>query len=53
MALRVKYMDPKIPGVGDVDWNRFIGALAEAGYKGAVCLEIEDRAFEGSDEKVK
>ena len=53
MALPLQYMEPRIPGMGDVDWNRFIGALTETGYKGTVCLEIEDRAFEGSDEKVK
>lgn len=44
---------PKIPGLGDVDWGRFIGYLRETGYDGAVCVEVEDRTFEGSLEKRK
>ncbi|MEO0732603.1 MAG: sugar phosphate isomerase/epimerase family protein [Bacteroidota bacterium] len=39
---------PKIPGLGDVDWGRFIGYLRETGYDGPVCVEVEDRTFEGS-----
>jgi sugar phosphate isomerase/epimerase len=39
---------PKIPGLGDVDWGAMISALTDAGYKGAVCIEVEDRAYEGS-----
>ena len=44
---------PKIPGLGDVDWGRFVGYLRETGYDGAVCVEVEDRTFEGSLEKRK
>ena len=39
---------PKLPGMGDVQWGKFFGALADAGYSGPVCVEVEDRAFEGS-----
>jgi sugar phosphate isomerase/epimerase len=39
---------PKLPGLGDVDWRRFFGALTDAKYQGPVCVEVEDRAFEGS-----
>jgi sugar phosphate isomerase/epimerase len=39
---------PKLPGLGDVDWGRFFSALTDAGYRGAVCVEVEDRAYEGS-----
>jgi sugar phosphate isomerase/epimerase len=39
---------PKIPGLGEVDWGRFFAALTEVGYDGPVCVEVEDRAFEGS-----
>jgi sugar phosphate isomerase/epimerase len=39
---------PKLPGLGDVNWGTFFGALTEVGYTGAVCIEVEDRAFEGS-----
>jgi sugar phosphate isomerase/epimerase len=39
---------PKLPGLGDVDWGRLISVLTDTGYQGAVCIEVEDRAFEGS-----
>ena len=39
---------PKLPGLGDVDWGAFFSALTDAGYQGAVCIEVEDRAYEGS-----
>lgn len=42
---------PKLPGLGDVRWGPFLGALAESGYDGHVAIEVEDRAFEGSLEK--
>jgi sugar phosphate isomerase/epimerase len=42
---------PKIPGLGDVRWGAFLGALADSGYDGHVAIEVEDRAFEGSLEK--
>ena len=41
---------PKIPGLGDIHWGAFFGALSDAGYKGHVAIEVEDRAFEGSVE---
>jgi sugar phosphate isomerase/epimerase len=44
---------PKLPGMGDVRWGAFLGALAETGYDGHVAIEVEDRAFEGSLEKRK
>jgi sugar phosphate isomerase/epimerase len=39
---------PKLPGLGDVKWGEFFAALTDAGYAGPVCVEVEDRAFEGS-----
>jgi sugar phosphate isomerase/epimerase len=42
---------PKIPGQGDVRWGAFVGALNDIGYTGAVAIEVEDRAFEGSLER--
>lgn len=39
---------PKLPGLGDVDWGRFFSALNDVGYRGPVCIEVEDRAYEGS-----
>jgi sugar phosphate isomerase/epimerase len=35
----------KIPGLGDVSWGRWIGALTDAHYNGPVCVEVEDEAF--------
>ena len=42
------YHTPKLPGMGDVNWGRFFGTLTETGYKGPVCVEVEDRAYEGT-----
>jgi sugar phosphate isomerase/epimerase len=39
---------PKLPGLGDVNWSRFFSVLTETGYRGPVCVEVEDRAYEGS-----
>ena len=41
----------KIPGLGDIDWGAWIGALTDVGYDGPVCVEVEDEAFEGSIER--
>jgi sugar phosphate isomerase/epimerase len=38
---------PKLPGLGDVRWGAFLGALADTGYRGHVVIEVEDRAYEG------
>lgn len=44
------YHTPKLPGLGEVNWGQFFGALTDVGYDGPVCVEVEDRAFEGSIE---
>jgi sugar phosphate isomerase/epimerase len=44
---------PKLPGLGDVQWGALFSALTDAGYRGPVCIEVEDRAFEGSLEDRK
>ena len=43
----------KLPGLGDVDWSALFAALTDAGYTGPVCIEVEDRAYEGSLEDRK
>jgi sugar phosphate isomerase/epimerase len=43
-----EYHTPKLPGLGDVDWGRFFSVLTDTGYQGPVCVEVEDRAYEGS-----
>jgi sugar phosphate isomerase/epimerase len=44
---------PRMPGLGDVDWNVIFSGLYRAGYDGPVIIEHEDRKFEGSDEAIK
>jgi sugar phosphate isomerase/epimerase len=39
---------PKLPGLGDVDWGKLFSALTDTGYRGSICIEVEDRAFESS-----
>ncbi len=53
MATPLRYHTPKLPGLGDVRWGAFFAALTDAGYQGAVCVEVEDRAYEGSLEARK
>lgn len=53
MANPLEYMSPKLPGLGDVDWGRYVSALTDIGYKGCSVMEIEDKAFEGSLEDAK
>lgn len=43
-----EYHTPKIPGLGDVNWGQFFSVLTETSYNGPVCIEVEDRAYEGS-----
>lgn len=52
MAYPLEYMSPKLPGLGDVNWGKYVSALTDIGYNGFTCIEIEDRAFEGSREKI-
>jgi sugar phosphate isomerase/epimerase len=47
-SLGLGWHTPKLPGLGDVDWGAFFSALSDTGYAGAVCVEVEDRAYEGS-----
>lgn len=48
-----EWHSPKLPGLGEVDWGKFFSTLTSAGYDGPVCVEVEDRAYEGSLEKRK
>ena len=52
MAYPLEYMSPKLPGLGDVDWGKYVSALTDIGYDGYACVEVEDRAFEGSRKKI-
>lgn len=53
MAAPLEYMSPKLPGLGDVDWGRYVSALTDVGYSGYTCIEVEDKAFEKSLEDAK
>lgn len=52
MAYPLDFMAPKIPGLGDINWGAYVSALTDIGYDGYTCIEVEDRSFEGSFEKV-
>ena len=36
---------PRIPGLGDINWGRFMATLYEIGYDGPLCIEVEDDTF--------
>jgi sugar phosphate isomerase/epimerase len=44
---------PRLPGLGEVRWDRFIAALYRVGYDGVVSIEHEDRDFEKTEALVK
>lgn len=48
LAYPLEYHTPKLPGLGDVNWGQFFSVLGDAGYRGPVCVEVEDRVYEGS-----
>jgi sugar phosphate isomerase/epimerase len=48
LAAPLEYHSPKLPGLGEIDWGRFFSVLGDTGYGGPVCVEVEDRAYEGS-----
>ncbi len=52
MGYPLSFMAPKLPGLGDVDWGKYVSALTDIGYDGYTCIEVEDRAFEGSRERI-
>lgn len=53
MATPLEYMSPKLPGLGDIDWGKYVSALTDIRYNGYTCIEVEDKAFEGSLEDAK
>jgi sugar phosphate isomerase/epimerase len=53
MSSGIGWQVPRMPGLGDVDWAAFFSALYRVGYDGVICIEHEDRQFEGSDELIK
>lgn len=52
MSAGMGWQVPRLPGLGEVRWDRFFAALYRNGYDGPVVIEHEDRGFEGSEELV-
>ena len=52
MGYPLDFMSPKLPGLGDVDWGKYISALTDIGYNGPVCIEVEDKAFESCNKDI-
>ena len=52
MAYPLDFMTPKLPGHGDIDWGGFCSALDDIGYDGPACIEVEDRAYESSRDRI-
>lgn len=46
LATSLEYHSPKIPGLGDVEWGKFVSALRDIRYKGCACIEVEDYSYE-------
>jgi sugar phosphate isomerase/epimerase len=53
LSLGIGWQVPRLPGLGEVRWDRFLAALYAVGYDHVVSIEHEDRAFEGDEELVK
>jgi len=53
MANPLEYMTPKLPGLGDVDWGKYVSALTDIGYNGCSVIEVEDKAFEENLDSAK
>jgi len=52
MATPLEYHSPKLPGLGDVDWKKFLNGVRESGYAGPVVIEFEDKMYETCREKI-
>ena len=53
MSVGMGWQVPRLPGLGEVRWDRFISTLYAIGYDWVVSIEHEDRKFEGSLELVQ
>ncbi|MCG8484852.1 MAG: sugar phosphate isomerase/epimerase [Clostridia bacterium] len=52
-AFDLGWVEAKIPGNGDVNWNVFFNVLKDIAYNGVVSIEHEDLEYEGSVAKLK
>ena len=53
MSIGMGWQIPRLPGLGEVNWAKFLGALYAVGYDYVCSIEHEDRAFEGEELLVK
>ncbi len=53
ISLGMGWQVPRLPGLGEVRWDRFVAALYRAGYDYVVSIEHEDRDFETTEDLVK
>jgi sugar phosphate isomerase/epimerase len=53
MSAGIGWQVPRLCGLGQVDWGRFVAALYAVGYDRVISVEHEDRRFEGSVELVQ
>jgi len=53
LSLGMGWQVPRLPGLGEVRWDRFVAALYRAGYDYVVSIEHEDRDFEATEDLVK
>jgi len=53
ISLGMGWQVPRLPGLGEVRWDRFVAALYRAGYDYVVSIEHEDRDFEATEDLVK
>jgi len=53
LATPLEYHQPKLPGLGDINWGKFVSALTDIRFKGSALIEVEDRAFDNTLEERK
>ena len=53
LSAGMNWQTPRLPGLGEVRWDRFCSALYAVGYDRWISIEHEDRRFEGDEELVK
>ena len=49
----MRWWQHRLPGLGDLDWNKIVDSLYQIGYDDAIVIEHEDPVWEGTLDKVK
>jgi sugar phosphate isomerase/epimerase len=47
------YKEARMPGLGDIDWRKFLKTLKDIGYDHVISIEHEDNRYTGSLDKIK